>query len=105
MTFSILALLIGFSLGIFIFIVGQLWVYEFIKTLFNIEKSNRISEYIIQAVFTIITAIPLFYSYVPIVRYLLPRGVFAIGQGASRFEFQQKVFEMDNRYFHLTIIE
>ena len=93
LTPSRLALLIGFSLGILLVIVGQLWVYEFIKTLFNIEKSNKISEYIIQAVLSIIILIPISYFSAPVISYLFPRGVFAIGQGASRFEFQQKVLK------------
>ena len=93
LTPSTIALLTGLSSGLLISIVCHLWAFELIKTLFNIEKSNKISEYIIQLALFVVTVIPLLYTYVPIVSYLLPRGVFAIGQGASRFEFQQKVLK------------
>ncbi len=90
------AVLVNFFLFLIYFGLIVLWFdgfikSDFVKTLFNVENSEfiRLIGYIISLGLTGLVSYCSFRVY----HYLFPKGVFAIGQGASRYKSQQEILK------------
>ena len=89
LTHPICSFLAGGSVVIIFFLFILIWFYKYIQTLFNIENGT----YLMVMIPVLASWIGIANISIRIYHYFFPGGVFAIGQGASRFEFQQKVLK------------
>ena len=90
---TISTLLVGIF-GIIVLVVFVLWFHKFIQSLFNIEFNIENNEFIpYVGHITLILVIIFIYPAIRVYNYFFPSGIFAIGQGASRFDFQQKLLK------------